>query len=290
MTLQKIKAIIVFASIGVFVSLSLSFVLAFNLFYKNGKMEVVFLDVGQGDSILIKMPQGQRVLIDGGADNKVLDRIGRNTSFFDRGFDLVIATHPDADHIAGIVPVLKRYPVGIFMDSGVLHTSAIFKALWQTIEENSILVQYIDSPVRYEFGSDVSMDVLYPNKSFVGLDIEDNNLASIVIILRHGSIDFFLGGDAPTSIEDSLVEIYGDLLDVEVLKLGHHGSKTSTSDIFLDATNPEVAVISVGKNNKYGHPDARVLSRLLKRDILILRTDQLGDIRFVSDGESVYLK
>ncbi|MBI2636705.1 MAG: hypothetical protein HYW81_00735, partial [Parcubacteria group bacterium] len=149
---------------------------------------------------------------------------------------------------------------------------------------------YVESRQTYELGEGVVLDVLFPDQSFVGRDIEDNNAASIIVKFSDGDIDFILTGDAPQAVEDELAARYGDYLDAEVLKAGHHGSNTSSSDLFLDTVTPEVAVIQVGADNRYGHPNFRVLKRLEARHIPVLRNDELGDIRMVSDGEFVELR
>lgn len=254
---------------------------------RQSETEVVFLDIGQGDSVLIKTRYGQNILVDGGRDNRVLDRLGRNLSFFDRTFDLVIATHPDADHIAGLVSVLERYEVKLLLDPGVPHSSSVFSALQEVIARKQVPVRYVESRQTYELGEGVTLDVLYPNTSVVGKDIADNNTASIVVKFTDRDIDYILTGDAPQGVEEELVAQYGGYLDAEVLKAGHHGSNTSSSDLFLDTVTPEVAVIQVGAGNAYGHPNFRVLRRLESRNIPTLRNDELGDIRLLSNGEFV---
>jgi len=257
---------------------------------REGTTEVIFLDVGQGDSVLIKTKYGQNILIDGGRDNRVLDRLGRNLSFFDRKFDMVIATHPDSDHIAGLIPVLERYEVDLILDPGVIHDSSVFRAMHEVINKKDIPIKYIESRQTYEFGEDITLDVLFPNKSFVGKDIEDNNAASIIIKFSDGEIDYIFTGDAPKEVEDELVALHGEYLDSEVLKIGHHGSITSSSNLFLDAITPEVAVIQVGKDNRYNHPNFRILRNLQNKNIPVLRNDEMGDIKLISDGEIVELR
>tara|TARA_B100001971_G_scaffold212022_1_gene241045 strand:+ start:23 stop:898 length:876 start_codon:yes stop_codon:yes gene_type:complete len=289
MILKHLKQITVFTAGALSVSFVLTVILFFGIHARASQTEVIFLDVGQGDSVLIKTKYGQNILIDGGRDNRVLDRLGRNLSFFDRKFDMVIATHPDSDHIAGLIPVLERYQVDLILDPGVIHDSSVFSAMREVILEKDIPIKYIESRQSYEFGEGIVLDVLFPNKSFVGKDIDDNNLASIIIKFSDGEIDYIFTGDAPIEIEDQLVALHGAYLDSEVLKIGHHGSYTSSSNLFLEAITPEVAVIQVGKDNRYNHPNFRVMRRLQDRNIPILRNDELGDIKLVSDGEYVEL-
>ena len=290
MILKHLKQITALTAGACAISLTLTIVLFFSLHARAQHTEVIFLDIGQGDSILIKTKYGQNILIDGGKDNKVLDRLGRNMSFFDRKLDIVIATHPDADHIGGLVSVLARYDVGLFLDPGVVHDSSVYGALWDAIRQKNIPIQYVSSQEQYQLGESVLLDVLYPNHSFVGQDIEDNNRASIVAKFSDGEIDYMLTGDAPIEVENELVAEYGNYLQAEVLKLGHHGSKTSSGDLFLDAVNPEAAIVSAGKDNQFGHPNFRVIKNLRDRRIEVLRTDETGDIRLISDGEYVELR
>ena len=250
-------------------------------------VEVVFLDIGQGDSILIKTRYNQQILIDGGPDNKVLDRLGRNLAFYDHDLDMVIATHPDADHVAGLVSVLDRYKVGLFLSDGVKHNTNVYKTLQATAEQKQILTRLVESRQVYDLGDNLILDVLYPNTSFVGQDIEDNNNASIVAKLSDGEVDYLFTGDATLETESQLVASYGAYLKSEILKVGHHGSRTSTGDLFLQAVMPQAAVIQSGRQNRYGHPSAVVLDRLSGLNILYFRNDELGDIRMKSDGEFV---
>lgn len=290
MTLKRLKSIIVFTSAAAGIAIALTLVMFVAQERRGSRTEVIFLDVGQGDSVLIKTRYGQNILIDGGRDMRVLDRLGRNLSFFDRSLDMVIATHPDSDHIAGLIPVLERYGANLVLDSGIVHDSSVFKALQEVVATKRILVRYADSRQVYEFGEGVVLDVLFPNKSFVGKNIEDNNAASIIVKFTDGEIDYLLTGDAPAEVENELASEFGAYLRSEVLKAGHHGSNTSSSDLFLDVVAPEIVVIQVGKDNAYGHPNFRVLRRLSDRRIPVLRNDEMGDIKLVSDGEYVELR
>lgn len=287
MTIRQFRQYIALAGAAATVALALSAILFGTLHTRAQRTEVIFLDVGQGDSVLIKTRYGQNILIDAGRDMRVLDRLGRNLSFFDRTLDMVIATHPDSDHIAGLVGVVERYHVKLMLDSGVVHDSAVFKALAEAVAQKQIPVRLVESRQTYELGEGMVLDVLYPNSSFAGQDIDDNNAASIIIKFSDKNIDYILTGDAPSEAEEELVALYGSHVGAEVLKAGHHGSNTSSSDLFLDSVAPEVVVIQVGADNRYNHPSHQVLKRFEKRALPVLRNDELGDIRFVSDGEFV---
>ena len=247
------------------------------------------MDVGQGDAVLLKTRREQYILIDAGSSALVLDRLGRNLPFYARRLDLVVATHPDADHIGGLPQVLRRYEVGQVLEPGVEHTSSVYAAWNQAMAEKKITPRFVQSRLIYDLGDNVILDVLYPDSSFVGQNLADNNEASVVVKFTDKEIDFLLTGDAPIKVEQKLVALYQDYLKSEILKVGHHGSKTSTSEEFLTAVDPEAAVIQVGADNRYGHPALVVLRRLQKRNIFILRNDQKGDIKMRSDGERVTL-
>ncbi len=254
----------------------------------NHSLEVFFLDVGQGDSTLIKTPQGSLILIDGGPDNHVLDAIGRATSFFDHHFDMVIATHPDADHIGGLVSVLSRYDVSLILDPCVVHDSALFQTYQTTIANKQIPVRCVDAEQQYVFEDGVVLDILYPNISFESRDIANNNDASIVVRVSYDDTSFLFMADAPIAVEKKLIERHADILDVDILKIGHHGSDTSTDITFLEATSPSVATVSLGAGNRYGHPSERVLLKLQEKNIPLLRSDIYGTLRFTSDGTYIY--
>ena len=289
MTLKRYQQIIVLLTGLTLVIIVLTFILYWQARNKPN-VEVVFLDVGQGDSILIKTKYNQQILIDGGPDANVLGRLGRHLPFYDKDLDLVIATHPDADHIAGLVDVLKRYRVGLMLEPGLAHPTGIYQALQQEIAKKSITQHLVASRQIYDLGDNLFLDVLYPDTSFVGQDLEDANSASIVVRLTDGQIDYLFTGDAPIETEDKIAALYGSGLDSEILKLCHHRRKTSSSEPFLEAVAPEAAVISVGRDNRYGHPSLTILNRLKKLQIPVLRTDELGDIKLRSDGEYVELK
>lgn len=251
--------------------------------------EVIFLDVGQGDGTLIKTAREQYILIDAGPTGAILDRLGRNLPFYVRRLDLVIATHPDADHIGGLPQVLRKYEVGRLLEPGVDHTSSVYKSWQEAMQERKIEPEIAQGRRIYDLGGDVALDIIYPDYNLTDKIISDNNEASIVAKFSHGQIDFLLTGDAPVSVEKRLAALYGDYLDSEVLKVGHHGSQTSSGEEFLYIVKPEVGVIQSGAGNRYGHPSSAVLRRLQKQGIFILRNDQQGDIKMKSDGERVTL-
>src|SRR3990167_3826571 len=269
---------------GVLILLCVNAVLFYGVWSetRTGILRVSFLNVGQGDAIFIESPAGIQILIDGGSPNKkVLFELGALMPFYDRSIDVVVATHPDEDHIGGLSDVLERYAVGVVLDSGLPRDTASFRRFEEIIKEKNI--PYIQGArgERIYLGNDTYADILYPDRDLLGVE---PNIASIIIKLTYGENTFLFTGDAPVSVEEYISQLEKDNLDVDVLKIGHHGSKTSTSETLLGLASPEYAVISVGKDNSYGHPHPDVLLRLKKFEIPILRTDESGTIVFTTDG------
>ena len=253
----------------------------------NNGLTVAFLDVGQGDAIFIQAPNGNQILIDGGQNKAVLRELSKIMPFYDRSIDVVIQTHPDADHIGGLVEVLRRYDVGLVVESGVGSESPIYREIQRIIEKKEIKNVLAQRGMRVDIDDGTYIDVLFPDRKVGDLDPND---ASVVLKLVYGDNSFLLTGDSPKKIEKYLVYLNEDVLDVDVLKIGHHGSKTSTSELFLGYASPEFAIISSGEDNSYGHPHEEVLDILEKFEIEILRTDESGTIVLKSDGENIILK
>ncbi len=250
-------------------------------------LEVSFLDVGQGDAILIETPDGFEMLVDGGRDSSVLRELSKQRSFFDRDIDVVVSTHPDLDHVAGLVDVLKRYTVGTILmttNEGESGASVAFAAAAPNEDSQIILA---DAGQVFKLGASTTVQVFSPTGDESKLE---SNTASIVLRVVYGNTSFMLTGDAPQEIEDFLVRTYGSQLDSDVLKLGHHGSKTSTSDLWLDTVKPQYAVVSAGLNNRYGHPHQDVMQRVFKRNIQTSHTGTDGTVTFQSDGQTVWTK
>lgn len=245
------------------------------------KLKVYFLNVGQGDAIYIRMPNGADMLIDGGPGRSVLRELGNVMPFFDRTIDVVVATHPDADHIGGLPEVFQKYKVNYFVESGLEGKTDLWKELEKRVgEENSERVVVKDGS-KINFGN-VKFEILAP--AFITQDMETND-ASIVGRLVYDESKFMLTGDAPIYVENKIVSDHlAPELRADVLKAGHHGSKTSSGKNFLAAVRPEYTVISAGKDNRYGHPHAEVIERLNVIKTKILRTDIVGRILFESDG------
>lgn len=245
---------------------------------------IQFLDVGQGDAILITTYDGFEVLIDGGPDSGVLRALAAQRSFFDRSLDLVIATHPDLDHIGGLIDVFARFDVQTILQTENVNDTPAAVAFAAAAHNEDAEVILADAGQVISLG-DLQIEILSPK----GDESEwESNNASIITKITFGDTAFMLTGDAPAEIEEYLAGAYGAGLKADVLKLGHHGSKTSTSEIFLDLVDPQYAVVSAGLDNRYGHPHQEVLQRVFDRDIETSHTGTDGTITFISDGEAVW--
>jgi competence protein ComEC len=263
------------------------------------KLTVAVLDVGQGDSIYIESPTGTQVLIDSGANRAVLRQLPKVMPYFDTSLDMIMGTHPDGDHIGGFRELLDRYTTSRVVYQHVPHTAgpadAFEQALvkWRLKKEGANASELVVEPHRgdvWDIGGGAYITVLYPDR--LG-DSDDTNRGSMVVRVVFRDTAFMLTGDSPQEIEEYLVSLASNAesdLHSQVLKLGHHGSKTSSSPAFLAAVHPDVAIISRGCDNTYGHPHKEVLDTLLELKIPFLDTCTEGAIVYESDGVSVKRK
>jgi len=254
-------------------------VIVFSIIFsaRKNNLDVYFLNVGQGDAILISEGQNQ-MLIDGGKDGRLLlQKLGKYIPFWDRKIEIVVATHPDQDHIGGLIDVLRTYKVEKILKTNAESDSEVYQKLKEVISQKGLekVDAKKDATVRFPGGTVAS--VLFPLTSLPEAVDEASNDNSVAIKLVYGENSFLLTGDLPSAKETELINSGVDIKS-DVLKVGHHGSRYSTSDDFLSAINPTDTIISVGKNNSYGHPNQEVLDRLLRNKINILRTDEMGDI------------
>lgn len=240
------------------------------------EMQVHFIDVGQGDSILIESPSGKTMLIDGGVKGAGQQIVSYLKELGINKLDIVVATHPDADHIGGLIPVLDNMTIEQFFDSGKVHTSQTFEEMLTRIDEKNIPYHVPKIGDDIELDKDVNVKVLNANDQAT-----DNNDASIVLKMTYGNVSFLLTGDAGVALEKEMLQY-----DVKatVLKAGHHGSNTSSSEEFIQAVKPEVTILSYGEDNKYGHPHAEIVDRLQAIGSKIYATADLGTITVSTDG------
>lgn len=302
--------------VGYFITgISTGLVLLFTFLWTlpDGKLYLVFCDVGQGDSAYIKFPDGRDMLVDGGPNDKVLGCLGTHMPFWDRKIDMVLMTHPQKDHMQGLISVFERYTVDYFVRSDVDNGTEGYGKLMEIVKRKGIPIRYITA--REQIRIDVvNLNFLWPseeqiakgkvmmatqatramqarggikegqNSNVLGVTIGDLNDYSLVFHLRYGTFDVLFTGDADAGVEANYT---GTLLaedPIELLKVPHHGSKTGMTDEFIEWVKPALAVISVGKNS-YGHPNQIALDKLATIGAKVLRTDQEGDIEIESDGK-----
>ncbi|MCR4407269.1 MAG: MBL fold metallo-hydrolase [Anaerolineae bacterium] len=256
---------------------------------QEGTLTVLFLDIGQGDSILVLSPNGHTMLIDGGNSSKDADQVIVPTlkaHGYDR-LDFLVATHPDQDHIGGLVAVLQEIPVKYAVFTGQEHTTQTYEAFLEEVSRLKNAGQLTPVKARrgvaLDFDPALKVEVLGPGDDVV--QTGDTNNASVVIRLTYKAVSFVFTGDAEDDEESWILSQGGDVR-AQILKISHHGSKNGTGEAWLKAMSPEVAVISVGADNRYGHPSSQVIERLARRKIKIYRTDQQGTITVTTDGNS----
>ncbi|HEU65351.1 MAG TPA: MBL fold metallo-hydrolase [Chloroflexi bacterium] len=256
------------------------------------KLHISFLDVGQGDAILIQTPNGQNILIDGGPDSQKINlELSKKLPFWDRTIDLVVCTQPQADHVTGLIEVLHRYKVKQVLDPGVPYDSAIYQEWLRLIEGEGIEYNIARVGQEIDLGDGIKIEILNPPAEFfqgTSCDIDNNG---IVLKLTWNKVSFLFTADIRTEAEFELIGQRANLRST-VLKVSHHGSRTSTTLQFLAAVDPEVAVISAGAANPFGHPSPEVVERLIDRlgEDNVHRTDQHGTIAFTTDGESLWVR
>ncbi len=251
-------------------------------------VKVWFLDVGQGDSILIDFGDNKQALIDGGPSKAVLSQLGQHLPIGDKTIEYLILTHPDSDHVTGLNYVLDQYQVERVYYTGVNHQTNRYQEFREKIKDKNVQITKFGDVIKPN--SKASLKILYPFESYNQRDASSSpNDTSIVALLKINNIEVLLTGDGEEKVWQELAD-KNKLKNVEVLKVSHHGARNGTSELLLEKTRPEVGVISVGANNSYGHPNKDVLDLLVLYNVEIYRTDQLGTVEFVSDGDSYRIK
>lgn len=242
------------------------------------KVKIVFFDVGQGDASFIEFENDEQMLVDCGRDAKILNLLGRKMKFYDKTLDYLVVTHPDNDHYGGCVDVLKRFEVKNIIYNDVRKTGdAEWDYFWKTVQEENAVYYGLGERTVLEI-SDAKADFLFPDQKMTG-EIKDND-GSIVFVLTVSGKKIIFTGDAEEWLENYLVQNYFAEIDAYILKVSHHGSKSSSGEEFVKAVSPEISVISVGADNKYGHPSDRVVNRLERAGSDIFRTDWAGNVEF----------
>lgn len=249
----------------------------------DGKLHIWYLDVGQGDAILMRLPAGEWVLNDGGPDNKVIDWLSREMPFYEHSIDLVIVSHPHADHLNGLVEVLKRYQVKDIMITGVKYDYIGYDSLKESIAKKAIKTVYVHGKSDYSIGK-VGFDLIYPVEDLRGRGMNNVNNSSIVYRLVMGKFIAFFSGDLEMEKESEVLAMPGIHLNAQILKAGHHGSKTSNTLPFLEKIKPQWAVVSCGIGNKFGHPFPGTLEHFQQVGATVYRTDIDGTVNVSVDA------
>src|SRR3972149_6266580 len=279
-----------------FLALMTYFIWSLVLADTNNQLKVAFLDVGKGDAIYIEAPNGRQMIIDGGLPGALLPALSKVMPFSDRSIDVIVVTNPDQDHFAGFLVLLDTYESGAVIESGTFNKSKIYARLEAMINEKEIPKIIARRGLKVDLGAGVYLDILFPDRDVSGWDPNDG---SIISKLVYGETSIMLTGDSTKKTESYLpggpaTKCIGcpdhQVLKSDILKIGHHGSRTSTSESFVSLVDPDYAVISSGADNTYGHPHQETLDTLNKFGIKTLRTDQLGMIIFESDGQKIELE
>lgn len=290
--------------------------------YNDGKLRIIFCDVGQGDAILIKTPTGKHILVDGGPDRKVLDCLSQFMPFWERKIDLVILTHPHADHFMGMFYVLDRYHITSFATEKLANKSDDFHELMKEIQNRAVPITYVSAGDRWrlqlenlplsiyhlpfisklgkengksmedgtwKMENEIVISIKSPTEAFLqrtspnGEIGESKEFASLITHVSYGSFDVLLTGDSQVNALSEAVDFMNGRLDV--LQAPHHGSATGLTRAFLQKKHPELTIISVGEKNRYGHPSKNTLQSLKEQGIPFLRTDEKGNVEVMSDGK-----
>lgn len=243
-------------------------------------LRIAFLDVGQGDAIFIESPTGTQILVDGGPDSSLLRELTGVMNPFDRHIDAIIVTNPDQDHFAGFIELLERYKVEKEFEPGTKKTTLTYKAFESALAKNNVQRFLAKRGMVFDLGSGAYLSVLYPDRDVSGMNPNDG---SIVMKLIYRKTSVLLMGDSTALVESRILSLGGNK-QADILKLGHHGSKTSTSENWISAVSPSQAIVSASCDNSYGHPSKVVTDRLLAHAVSYLWTCKEGTISFSSDG------
>jgi len=249
-------------------------ILLFSLYTYDDNLKISFLDVGQGDAILIRTPQGQNILIDGGPDNVLLSELAKVLPWWERDIDYLVITHYHADHMMGFIEVLNKYKVKNILVTAHQPDDFLYQVWNDKLSERNIQPTIVKAGDKFIVSDDLYWQVILADS-----DHEDYNDNSLVIKLSYKNKDFMFTGDLSIAGEEKIISSGIDI-SAEYLKVGHHGSRYSSSDEFLKAVNPQFCIIQSGVGNDYGHPHSEALSRLENIGCQIMNTQNLGTLNF----------
>lgn len=251
--------------------------------FDDGKLHIVFCNVGQGDGIFIRSPKGADILVDSGPDDSILSCLSSHMPFWDRTIELAMLTHPHEDHMKGYEYVLKRYKILNFSTEAVANNTSTYKKVQSDVSQDKIKERDLLAGDNFKLSNGLEVKILGPSKEFLsktspkGVITESEGFGNIISEISYKGFNLLLTGDSQiTGLEDAIRQIQG----INVLQIPHHGSKYGTNEEILKMLRPQLAIISVGKN-KYGHPSPIVLKDLHDLAIKYLRTDQKGDVEIV---------
>ncbi len=254
------------------------------------KLRVTFFDVGQGDGIFIESPIRRQAMLDAGPNDIILRRLSSEMNFFDRDIDVMIATHPDADHITGFINTLTKDNIANVVETYITGTTDTFHILENKIDEEDSERFVAHRGDKIDLGGGVTITFVYPNIYRDNVILKDTNTASIVALLNYKEINFLFMGDLPKEKENEIIMSGLVPRNITVLKVGHHGSKTSSSDMFINYLKPVYGILSVGKDNRYGHPSIDVVETLKKYSQSVMSTIDYGSITFETDGHNLEIE
>ena len=249
---------------------------------KDSQLMISYMDVGQGDAAYIKV-NGNDILIDAGPRSNSKELLEQLKAKNIDDFELVIATHPHEDHIGGMVDVFKEYEVKAFYSPKITHTTKTYENLVKAVKDEGLKTKELKSGMVIDLGEGAKFDVFTPQKS----EYEELNDYSPIMKLSFGDTSYLFTGDAEKLAEEEALDKYKTSLDSDVIKFGHHGSSSSSSNAFIEAVSPKYGIISCAKDNKYGHPHRETLDIIKKYNIKTFRTDTDGEIILTSDGKSI---
>ncbi|MEK7672683.1 MAG: ComEC/Rec2 family competence protein [Patescibacteria group bacterium] len=264
---------------GLVIIIGFAMVFAFIFELPDEKFHINFLDIGQGDGIFIKTPENYQILIDGGPNDKVLEELNKVMPFYDKSIDFIVLTHPHADHINGLLEVIKKYDVESILITGVEYSNRNYQEMMSILREKDMNIYIAEKNQDFSFGSTI-LDVIYPFKPLISQDFENVNNSSIGIMVGFKDKKILLTGDLEIEGETELLRYKN--LKADIFKAGHHGSKTSSTPALLEKVQPEIVVIQSGKGNKFNHPSKETLENFQQLGITKVRRNDLeGRIEFV---------
>lgn len=274
-------------SIGIIIAIPIAIIVSFTYTLSQQECRINMLDIGQGDAFIISSGKRQ-IMIDAGRGQEIIPALQRTLGPFDSHIDIIVATHPDADHIGGFPFVFEKYTFDTIIDPLVHHTSELSQNYYAFLEthQEKVIPARRGTRIILDKKNGAVFDIIYPDSN---VEHNESNSASVVARFVCQGISVLFTGDAPQSVEDIIAQKTSGDIDSDILKVSHHGSHTGTSDYFLEYVSPHYALISAGKNNRYGHPDERVINRLEEKNIMIYSTQQ-GDQTIIIRNGKIFFK